>query len=947
MSRSHVFIKTLNGRTILLDTGPSKTIGSIKKQIEYKEHIPIDEQRLVLSGKQYDDTYTLSESLLLTEPTLHLSLRLIGGAGVTMIQPSDLTFSFVYYNTVPDPPQYDSVVTISWTDTNSAVATVYYSWVLYEYVDTVQSAVINYATGDGNSITFTTTTAHGLSAGQVVLITNVTPSGFNVGPVTITGVPNSVQFLVSGSQAGNYSGQSGIITVRSPTQVASNASTLSQTNHNTSAITSVTSRIGKQFYFTCRATSPGNTSSAIITSSTTVAPGFIITSYTYNATNPMSLTVNFQSYATDGSNPNGIYELDYYPTVGDVTWIKIKDSGAYPTTRSYTFNASSTDAAGSTLQNFFSGSLTNTVRIKGTINGVDYYSNSSNLTSVDDGSTSGTLIMMPAITGFTITKPSAYELTNTITINQTALTGAVYWYINGQQVGFTTSASSANTVSLTINSSAYPVYFSQQLTCNHTVAMINTIYNITVSTNFQRPISATDVNFGQSSPTEITYINTAGYTSVILPPVASYVGKVLHFKCTFATASGTAFRIVPYCPGYIQGNSSVLIPLALNSVLDATIDGLDSITLTTSMYCVSIVSNGINWFIVNSYTPPYPTYYGSPPTFGGNEISFTFGDATQSSNKTTETTNNQVIFLNHTATIGTGYRYVVLWPTTPTVNFIKHIVIRNTTAQAIFIALPAHCYLEGVSPEHGGANTWSSFIAPPSYSCFTLSYTVAGGFFVMGYVNYGNLTGISSYPGSTTPITKKLTLTSQTSQNYALSSVFPNTNAATVQIVKYSNFTSQANVIAVPNGSSSMIVGTDTNKKGLQMTTGLYKCAWIATYYNGSSYTSLPILYYYSIPDPPSSVSVTSTVTGQASISFTDPTNVAEGTIINYNYSTDGGITFASTGSITSPITVTTLSSDGVTTFTSGIVYYFCLQTVTTKGVSIPSPNNSAYVSIV
>jgi hypothetical protein len=947
MSKSHIFIKTLNGKTILLDTGPSETIESIKKKIQDKEHIPIDEQRLILSGKQYDDTYTLSRSILLTEPTLHLSLRLTGGANVTMNPPTDLTINFTYYNTTPEPPQYDSVVVVSWTDSNSSVPTVYYLWALYEYIDTAQSAVVTYATGNGSNITFTTATAHGLSAGQTVLISNLTQSGFNVGPVTIITIVNSTQFIVSGTEGGNISGQSGVIKVRSVAQVAGNASNLSDTNHNTSATTAITSRIGTLFYFTCRATSPGNTSSAIITSSTVYAPGFIITSYTYNATNPISLTVNFQPYATDGSHPDGIYELDYYPTVGDVTWIKIKDSGAYPTARSYTFNAASTDAAGSTLQNFFSGSITNTVRIKGTINGTSYYSNAENLTSIDEGATSGTAITMPAITGFAITKISAYELTNTISINQAALTAAVYWYINGKQVGYTITASAPNTVVLTINSSTYPVYFSQQLTCNHTVAMINTVYNITNTTNFQRPLSATDVNYGQSSPTEITYINSSGYTSVILPPVASYVGKVLHFKCTFATASGTAFRIVPYCPGYVQGNSTALIQLALTSIVDATIDGLDSITLTTSMYCVSIVSNGTSWFIVNSYTPPYPVYYGSPPVFSGNEISYTYGDATQSINTTTETTNNQVIFLNHTSIIGTGYRFVILWPTAPTVNFIKHIIIRNTTGQTIFIALPAHCNLEGVSPEHGGANTWSSFINPPSYSCFTLSYTVSGGFFVMGYVNYGNLTGISSYPGSSTAITNKITLTSQTSQNYALSSVCPNTTAATVQIVKYSNYTSQANVIAVPNGSSSMIVGTDADKKGLQMTTGIYKCAWIATYYNGSSYTSIPILYYYSIPDPPSSVSASSTVTGQASITFTDPTNVAEGTIINYNYSTDGGITFASAGSTTSPITVTTLSSDGVTTLTSGLVYYFCLQTVTTLGVSVASPNNSAYTSIV
>lgn len=718
------------------------------------------------------------------------------------------------------------------------------------------------------------------------------------------------------------------------------------TSGTVSVTTSIQGLVNSSYYFTVYASQSGYSSSATVTSSTITAPGIIITSYTYNATNPMSLTINFDGFS-GGTSYDAIYQLDYFPTVGDVTWIKIKDSGAYPTTRSYTFNSTSTDSGGSTLQNFFSGSLTNTVRIKGTISGVTYYSTSGGLISTDSSSTDGTAITMPAITGFAITKTSAYELTNTISINQAALTAAVYWYINGKQVGYTITASAPNTVVLTINSSTYPVYFSQQLTCNHTVAMINTVYNITNTTNFQRPLSATDVNYGQSSAKEITYINSSGYTSVILPPVASYVGKVLHFKCTFATASGTAFRIVPYCPGYVQGNSTALIQLALNSIVETTIDGLDSITLTTSMYCISLVSNGTSWFIINSYTPPYPVYYGSPPVFSGNEISYTYGDVTQSTNTTTETTNNQVIFLNHTSTIGTGYRYVVLWPTAPTVNFIKHIIIRNTTGQATIIALPAHCNLEGVSPEHGGANTWSSYINPPSYSCFTLSYTVSGGFFVMGYVNYGNLTGISSYPGSSTAITNKITLTSQTSQNYALSSVCPNTNAATVQIVKYTNYTSQANVIAVPNGSSSMVVGTDVNKLGLQMTSGVYKCAWIATYYNGSSYTSVPIIYYYSIPDPPSSVSVTSTVTGQASITFSAPTNVADGTIINYNYSTDGGITFASSGSTTSPITVTTLSSDGVTTFTSGVVYYFCLQTVTTKGVSIPSPNNSAYTSIV
>jgi hypothetical protein len=59
-------------------------------------------------------------------------------------------------------------------------------------------------------------------------------------------------------------------------------------------------------------------------------------------------------------------------------------------------------------------------------------------------------------------------------------------------------------------------------------------------------------------------------------------------------------------------------------------------------------------------------------------------------------------------------------------------------------------------------------------------------------------------------------------------------------------------------------------------------------------------------------------------------------TITNYNYSTDGGTTFRtlSPSNNTTPITITTLSSDGVTILTNGISYNIIIQAITTEGSS-------------
>ena len=79
LTAMEIAVKTMTGKTVMLQVKMDDTIESVKLQIQNKEGMPVDQQRLIFSGKEVLNEHRVADYNFAKDATIHLVPVLKGG----------------------------------------------------------------------------------------------------------------------------------------------------------------------------------------------------------------------------------------------------------------------------------------------------------------------------------------------------------------------------------------------------------------------------------------------------------------------------------------------------------------------------------------------------------------------------------------------------------------------------------------------------------------------------------------------------------------------------------------------------------------------------------------------------------------------------------------------------------------------------------------------------
>jgi hypothetical protein len=172
-------------------------------------------------------------------------------------------------------------------------------------------------------------------------------------------------------------------------------------------------------------------------------------------------------------------------------------------------------------------------------------------------------------------------------------------YVNGIHIA---SSQGKNNSAIVLSETEFPEFLKQGTYLKVYLSNTQTDHEIRSETHSFFVISKADSKNGWN-PQPITYISDSDFNkSMILPPVATSKGKIYHFKYfgtkrPFVLMSALKNRPYPLKSSeLIYTDNDVLADL-----FESTIEGTWKFEVSLPNQCVSVVSDGISWLVVNNY----------------------------------------------------------------------------------------------------------------------------------------------------------------------------------------------------------------------------------------------------------------------------------------------------------------------------------------------------------